>query len=91
VPKKIHKVHQDHKYEIAKENNIDLVYGSLGENILLDFDPHEFKVGDIFYINNCAIQITESCTVLLKNNRGLYCKIISDGEITEQMQVKIKG
>ncbi|AXH09031.1 MOSC domain-containing protein [Malaciobacter halophilus] len=90
-------------YEIAKENGIDLVYGSLGENILLDFDPHKYKIGDVFYINSCAIQITESCTVckhlskfdnklpkLLKDNRGLYCKILSDGEIKEQMQVEIK-
>lgn len=29
-------------YELAKSFNIDLELGSLGENILLDFDPHLF-------------------------------------------------
>ena len=38
-------------YELAKSFNIDLELGSLGENILLDFDPHDFEVGKYFKID----------------------------------------
>ena len=88
-------------YEIAKENNIDLSFGSLGENILLDFDPHDFEVGIQFFIGDSIIEITQVCTVcnhlnvfdeklpqLLKSRRGLYCKIIKSGTIKENMIVK---
>ena len=90
-------------YEIAKENGIDLALGSLGENILFDFDPHDYKVGDIFFIGNSSIKITQICTVcnhlsvfdnklpkLLKEHRGLYCKILSSGIITKNMEINIK-
>ncbi len=88
-------------YEIAKENNIELTFGCLGENILLDFDPHSFQVGKELFIGDTIIQITQICTVcnhlnvfdknlpiLLKGHRGLYCKIIKSGVIEENMIVK---
>lgn len=90
-------------YEVAKSHNIDLEIGSLGENILLDFDPHFYKVGDIFQIGEAQIQITQVCTVcnhlsvfgkelpkLLKNHRGLYCKILNSGIILNETIVKLK-
>ena len=90
-------------YEIAKENGINLVLGSLGENILFDFDPHDYSVGDIFFIGESSIQITQVCTVcnhlsvfdkqlpkLLKEHRGLYCRITSSGKITKNMEISIK-
>ena len=88
-------------YEIAKENNIDLEFGSLGENILLDFDPHDFEVGKQLFIEETILEITQICTVcshlslfdnnlptLLKGHRGLYCRIIKNGIIKENMIVK---
>jgi MOSC domain-containing protein YiiM len=88
-------------YEIAKENAIDLAFGCLGENILLDFDPHDFKVGKQLTIGNSIIEITQVCTVcnhlsvfdenlpiLLKGHRGLYCKIIKSGIIQKDMIIK---
>lgn len=90
-------------YEKAKENDIELQYGCLGENILLDFDPHTFEVGDIFFIEDSVIQITQICSIcshlskfdkrlpkLLKENRGLYCKIVSNGTVKKGMNVKLK-
>ncbi|RXJ94595.1 MOSC domain-containing protein [Malaciobacter molluscorum] len=90
-------------YEIARDNGIKLEYGSLGENILLDFDPHNYKVGDIFDIENTKIKITQICTVcshlsrfdkklpkLLNMHRGLYCKILNNGIIKNKMQVSVK-
>lgn len=88
-------------YEMAKKSNIDLEYGSLGENILLDFDPHSFKIADIFKIGDALIQITQVCTVcnhlnvfderlpaLLKDNRGVYCRILKSGVIKKDMVVE---
>lgn len=88
-------------YEIAKELGVELVFGSLGENILLDFDPHDFNIGDSFLIGDSSIQITQICTVcshlgvfderlpkLLKEHRGVYCKIISGGIVLKDMIVK---
>jgi MOSC domain-containing protein YiiM len=91
-------------YEIALDNKIKLELGSLGENILLDFDPHDFAIDDEIYIGDSIIQITQICTVcshlsvfgeelpnLLKSHRGLYCKILKSGIITKDMIVQIKG
>ena len=50
-------------YEIAKDKGIDLEFGCLGENILLDFDPHTLKVGTNLIIGDAIIQITQVCTV----------------------------
>ena len=88
-------------YEIANQNDIELEFGTLGENILLDFDPHIFEVGKQLFIENSIIEITQVCTVcnhlsvfdknlplLLKSHRGLYCKIIKNGIIKENMIVK---
>jgi len=82
-------------YDMAKEEGIELQKGSYGENILFDFDPHTLQVGDRLQIANALIEITEKCTLcnhlsifgarlpkLIKNHRGLYCKIIKGGEIT---------
>ena len=90
-------------YNIAKENNIDLEYGSFGENILFDFDPHDYKVGRIFYINDIKLQVTQNCTIcnhlaifsddlpfLVREHRGLYCKILSGGIITKENIVYTK-
>ena len=91
-------------YEIAKNNGINLEFGSLGENILLDFDPHILEIGTKLIIENSIIEITQTCTVcnhlavfnenlplLLKGHRGLYCKIIKSGIVSKDMIVKIKG
>ena len=91
-------------YEIALENKIKLELGSLGENILLDFDPHDFNIDEEIFIGDSIIKITQICTVcnhlsvfdkelpnLLKSHRGLYCKIIKSGLITKDMTVQIKG
>ncbi|MDX4070574.1 MOSC domain-containing protein [Aliarcobacter skirrowii] len=88
-------------YEIAKNNGVFLEYGSLGENVLLDFDPHEFEVGTCFKIAEAIIQITQICTVcnhlaifndnlpkLLKEHRGVYCRILNSGVIVSNMKVE---
>ena len=84
-------------YDIAKKNGMDLSYGSYGENILFDFDPHLLNVGEIIQIGDTLIEVTQKCTIckhlsvfgaklpkLIKKHRGLYCKILKGGNITTE-------
>lgn len=87
-------------YDIAKNNNIDLEFGSLGENILLDFDVNRLEIGDIINIDKLKLEVTEVCTIcnhlsfydkrlpsLIKNNRGVYCKINESGIISKGTKI----
>jgi len=91
-------------YHIAKEHGIILPSGSLGENILLDFDPHMLSIGTVFSIGDVEFEITQSCTIckhlsvfderlpqLLAEDRGLYCKILNNGIVVKDTEVKLKG
>ncbi len=88
-------------YELAKSRDINIVYGTLGENILLDFDPHEYSEGTQFKIGEAIIEMTIVCSIckhltvfsnqlpkLLKSHRGVYCKIIKSGIIEKDMIVE---
>ena len=88
-------------YDVAKSNGIELEIGSLGENILFDFNPHEYNVGDILKVGQSYLQITQHCTIcshlavfdkklpkLVQNCRGLYCKILQGGLIKANMRVE---
>lgn len=87
-------------YDLAKEEGIDLNPGSFGENILLDFDPHKLRIGSVIQVGKAEIRIMERCTVcshlsvfdpklpeLVKDRRGLYCKIINSGEVAPHANV----
>lgn len=90
-------------YDIAKENEIMLEFGSFGENILFDFDPHDYEVGTILKVGKVELEITQSCTIcnhlsvfakelpfLVKHHRGLYCRVLNDGKIVKDIQVTSK-
>lgn len=81
-------------YDIAKENGIELKHGSFGENILFDFDPHVLQAGDVIFIGDAQLEIREKCSIcnhlsifgpklpkLIKDNRGIYCKILKGGSV----------
>ena len=87
-------------YELAKEKGISLDLGSLGENLLFDFNPHDFHIGTQFKIGETIIEITQKCTIcnhlsvfgkklplIVKDCRGLYCKIIKGGEIKKNDEI----
>ncbi len=89
-------------YDLARKYGVELKLGSLGENILLDFNPHDYNKGTRFQIGETIIQITENCTIcnhlavfdddlpfIVKNCRGLYCKILQGGEIKKGSIVKV--
>jgi len=89
-------------YDMAKSENIELPTCSLGENILLDFDPHTLKFGTKLSIGTAIIEITEHCTLckhlakygknlpkLIVKHRGVYCKVIKDGIIKNNDTVEV--
>lgn len=89
-------------YDLARNKDIHLEYGSLGENILFDFNPHEYAIGTVFEIGTCVLEITQHCTIcnhlsvfddnlptLVKQCRGLYCKILKSGTIHKNMKISL--
>jgi len=81
-------------YELARENNIEINYGDLKENILVDFKIYSLNLGDMVKIGECILQISQNCTIcsqlnkineylpnLLKKDRGIFIKVIKNGKI----------
>jgi len=91
-------------YKITKESGIELEYGSLGENILVDFNIMDLVIGTRLKIGNSAVvEITQKCTMcnhlaffdkkvprLVVDTRGVYCKIVEDGAIFAKDSISIK-
>jgi len=90
-------------YNLIKENNIDIEYGRLGENILFDFDPHLLELGSRLYIGDCILEISQECTVcnhlsiidkklpkLINKNRGIFAYCLNNGIISLDNKVYIK-
>ena len=89
-------------YEIVKNNNIKIEYGSLGENILLDFNPYSLEIGTKIAISDTILEISQNCTLckslsaidskvpkLLKNDRGIFAKVIKKGKINKEDKVYV--
>jgi MOSC domain-containing protein YiiM len=89
-------------YKIIKEKNINVKYGQLGENILIDYNPYDFKIGTKIQIGEVVLEITQHGTfcnslkkidklapILLKNDRGVFAKIIKSGLISKQDTISI--
>ncbi len=89
-------------YELAKKKDIDLTYGLLGENILLNYNPYNLAVGTKIYIGSAVLEISQHCTIckslskidnslpkLLKKDRGVFAKVIKNGIISINDKIKI--
>jgi len=89
-------------YDLAQSNNIQMPYGSLGENILMDINPYELSPGDKVYIGEVVLEITQHCTLckglskvdvkapkLLKEHRGIFAKTVTSGSITQGEKVSL--
>lgn len=82
-------------YDIARENNIEIEYGDLGENLLIEANIDDLKPYDRFQIGNTTVEVTQNCTLcnglttidsklpkLLKDDRGIFVKTIIGGTIS---------
>ena len=76
-------------YAMANENGIDIEYGTLGENILIDINPYHLQAGEQLQIGDTILEITQNCTLckglstidsklpkLLKDDRGIFAKVV---------------
>ena len=83
-------------YTLAKEQNIKMPYGSLGENILIDINPYDLAAGQKLQISDLILEISQNCTMcdhlsdiddrlpeLLKYDRGIFARVIDGGVIKE--------
>jgi len=81
-------------YDLVKNNNINIEYGLLGENILLDFDPKYLQIGSVIKICDVKLEIAQECTLckhlssidnklpkLLKKDRGMFVYALNSGNI----------
>jgi MOSC domain-containing protein YiiM len=82
-------------YRLAHEHGIAMEHASLGENLLIDYNPYELQQGDRLHIGSAILAITQHCTLcehlasidarvpkLLKDDRGIFAKVIQAGKIT---------
>ena len=81
-------------YNILMQHEIETDHGILGENLLIDYDPYRLRVGTKLKIGNTILQISQNCTLcnhlskidkripkLLKNDRGIFGKVVQGGSI----------
>jgi MOSC domain-containing protein YiiM len=89
-------------YKLALENGIDVPYGNLGENILIDLDIYHLKPKHKLQIGTTVLEITQNCTIcnslskvdkklpkLLEHSRGIFAKMISGSVIKKGDTVSI--
>ena len=83
-------------YALAKTHGIEAAYGVLGENLLIDYNPYHLEAGTKLKIGEVTLEISQHCTLcksltkvdsrlpkLLKNDRGIFAKVIESGSIKQ--------
>jgi len=91
-------------YIIAKDHNIEIPYSTLGENLLIDYNPYTLPVGTQLYIGDVTLEISQPCTLcshlsrindklpkLLKNDRGIFAKVVMGGRIKENDKIYLQS
>ena len=81
-------------YNLAISHGIDAPYSTLGENILIDYNPYHLEAGEQIMIGELILEISQHCTLckslakidarlpkLLKDDRGIFAKVIASGTI----------
>ena len=91
-------------YLMAERAGIKMPHGSLGENILIDYNPYYLTPGTQFEIGDVVLEITQNCTLcksltkvdsklpkLLKNDRGIFATVVKEGLIKIDDPVRIES
>ncbi|MCO4846257.1 MAG: MOSC domain-containing protein [Sulfurovum sp.] len=87
-------------YTLANNHNIQVPFGALGENILMDYNPYQLAAGDQLRIGDVVLEISQNCTMcdhlsnidkdlptLLKDDRGIFAKVIESGVIEKEDEI----
>ena len=90
----------EESYTLANAHNIQFPFGSLGENILIDYNPYHLNAGDRLRIGDVLLEISQNCTMcdhlskiderlptLLKEDRGIFAKVIKGGVIKQEDEI----
>ena len=90
----------EESYTLANKHNIQLPFGSLGENILMDYNPYHLTAGDQLRIGDVILEISQNCTMcdhlskidknlpaLLKDDRGIFARVIKGGMIKKEDEI----
>jgi MOSC domain-containing protein YiiM len=83
-----------YSYQLAKDRGISVEHGSLGENILIDYNLYHLHIGVQIGIGEVILEISQNCTLcksltkidsslpkLLKDDRGVFARVIKSGFI----------
>lgn len=83
-------------YELVRNHGVDISYGVLGENILMDYNPYHLTVGTRIKVGSTTLMVSQHGTLckgltkvntklpkLLKDGRGIFVKVIKSGSIKE--------
>ena len=89
-------------YNLAKKRGIDINSGELGENILIEYNPYHLPHGTQIAIGEAILEISQHCTIckslskidsklpkLLKDDRGIFAKVIKSGMVSKGDKVYI--
>ena len=87
-------------YELATQNGINMEYGALGENLLIDYNPYHLTIGTQLQMGDVILELSQACTLcnhlskidkriprLLKDDRGVFAKVIQAGCIKKEDSV----
>jgi len=87
-------------YTLANSHNIEMPFGSLGENLLIEFNPYHLNAGDRIKMGEVILEISQNCTIcehlskidaqlpeLLKEDRGIFAKVIKGGQIKKEDKI----
>jgi len=90
-------------YKLAKEHGIEVPFNSLGENILMDYNPYDLNEGVQLVIGELTLEISQHCTIcnslakvhpslpsILKEHRGIFAKVISGGVISKGDEIYLR-
>ena len=90
-------------YTLAKSHNILMPYGSLGENILIDYNPYHLEPGTKLQVGDVLLEISQRCTMcdhlsnidkqlptLLKDDRGIFAKVLIGGTVSKNDAILLK-
>ena len=89
-------------YLLASSHNITMPQGALGENILIDYNPYHLPSGTQLQIGEVILEISQNCTIcdhlsvideslptLLKDDRGIFSRVIQGGSIQKGDEITL--
>lgn len=91
-------------YKLVESHDIVIQHSSLGENILIDYNPYDLAIGSRLKMGSAILEISQPCTLcnhlsaidkkvpkLLKNDRGVFAKVIEAGSIKKGDDIYLLG